>query len=96
MTKNITNYIRICLNCQRVRVSHHKSYEQLKLISSSDMNSFHIVTMNFIIDISLTRNSYISRTSHAILILIDKLVKYVIYISVKKKAKKKRNKSRKQ
>ena len=84
MTKNITNYVRICSDCQRVRVHHHKSYEQLKLISSSDVNSFHIVTMNFIIDMSSTRDSYTSKTSDAILVLIDKLIKYAIYISTSK------------
>ena len=90
MTKNITNYVRICSNCQRVRVHHHKSYEQLKLISSSDVNSFHIVTMNFIIDMSSTRDSYISKTSDAILVLIDKLIKYAVYISTSKSLNAKR------
>ena len=84
MTKNITNYVRIYSNCQRVRVHHHKSYEQLKFILSSDMNFFHTMIMNFIIDMSSTRNSYISKTSDAILILIDKLIKYAVYISTSK------------
>ena len=90
MTKNITNYVRICSNCQRVRVHHHKSYEQLKLISSSDVNSFHIVTMNFIIDMSSTKNSYTNKTNDAILVLIDKLIKYAIYISTNKSLNAKR------
>ena len=67
-----------------MRVHHHKSYEQLKLISSSDVNFFHIVIMNFIIDMSSTRNSYISKTNDAILVLINKLIMYAIYISTSK------------
>ena len=36
--------------------------------------------MNFIIDILSTRDSYINKTYNTILILIDKLIKYVTYI----------------
>ena len=36
--------------------------------------------MNFIIDILPTRDSYISKTYDIILVLIDKLTKYIIYI----------------
>ena len=36
--------------------------------------------MNFIIDILSTRNSYISKTYNIILVLIDKLTKYITYI----------------
>ena len=36
--------------------------------------------MNFIIDILSIRNSYISKTYNTILVLIDKLTKYITYI----------------
>ena len=36
--------------------------------------------MNFITNISPIRNSYISKTYDTILVLIDKLTKYVTYI----------------
>ena len=36
--------------------------------------------MNFIIDILPTRDPYMSKTYDTILVLIDKLIKYVTYI----------------
>ena len=36
--------------------------------------------MDFITDMLPTRNSYINKTYNAILVLIDKLTKYIIYI----------------
>ena len=51
------------------------------------MTSFYTIIINFIIDISLTRNSYINIIYNTILILINKLTKYVIYIVIIKKLK---------
>jgi len=62
-------------------VHHHKLYEKLTFISSEDVNSFHMMIMNFIIDMLSAKNSYIEKTSDAILIIINKLIKHVIYIS---------------
>lgn len=84
MFKNIAKYCRIYSNCQRVRVYKHKSYENLKSISSKDVKSFHMMTMNFIIDLSFAKDSYIEKINDAILILIYKLTKYAIYISITK------------
>ena len=36
--------------------------------------------MDFIIDMLSTRNSYIDKTYNIILVLIDKLIKYITYI----------------
>ena len=44
------------------------------------MNPFYTIIINFIIDILPTRDSYINKTYNTILILIDKLIKYIIYI----------------
>jgi len=62
-------------------VHHHKLYEKLMFISSEDVNLFHMMIMNFIIDMSSAKNSYIEKTSNAILIMINKLIKHAIYIS---------------
>jgi len=62
-------------------VHHHKFYEKLMFISSENVNSFHMMIMNFIINMLSAKNSYIEKTSDAILIIIDKLIKYIIYIS---------------
>ena len=81
MIDDIAEYVRNCSNCQRVRIHHHKSYENLTFISSNDVDSFHTVIMNFITDMSFARNSYIEKINDAILVLIDKLIKYVTYIA---------------
>ena len=44
------------------------------------MNPFYTIIINFIIDILPTRDSYINKTYNTILILIDKLTKYITYI----------------
>ena len=81
MIDNIVEYVRNCSNCQRVRVHHHKSYKNLTFISSNDVDSFHTMIMNFIIDMSSARNSYTETINDAILVLIDKLTKYATYIA---------------
>ena len=43
--------------------------------------------MNFIIDILSIRNSYIDKTYDTILVLIDKLIKYITYIVIIKDLK---------
>ena len=80
MLFEIDEYVRIYFNCQRVRVHHHKLYNKLNFISSNDENSFYTIIMNFIIDMSSTRNSYINKINNVILILINKLTKHAMYI----------------
>ncbi len=82
MLKEMMKYVRICSDCQRVQVHHHKFYEKLTSISSESVNSFHTMIMNFITDMLFAKNSYIEKTSDAILIMIDKLIKHAIYISM--------------
>ena len=81
MLFKINEYVRIYSDCQRVRVHHHKSYNEFNFISSGDEDSFHIMIMNFIIDMPPTRNSYINKINDAILILINKLTKHATYIA---------------
>ena len=81
MIDDIAEYVRNCSNCQRVRIHHHKLYEDLTLISLDDVDSFHTMIMNFIIDISFARDSYIEKINDTILVLIDKLTKYATYIT---------------
>jgi len=61
-------------------VHHHKLYEKLIFISSESVNSFHMMIMNFITNMLSAKNSYIKKTSDAILIIINKLIKHIIYI----------------
>ena len=70
-----------------MRVYYYKLYKELILIFLDNVTSFYIIIMNFIIDILSTRNSYIDNTCDIILILINKLTKYIIYIVIIKKLK---------
>ena len=81
MLFKINEYVRIYFDYQRVRVYHHKSYNKFNFISSNDENSFHTMIMNFIINMSSTRNSYINKINDVILILMNKLTKHVTYIA---------------
>jgi len=63
-------------------VHHHKFYEKLMFISFKDVNSFHMMIMNFIINMLSAKNLYIEKTSDVILIMINKLIKHTIYISM--------------
>ena len=76
----IAKYIRTCSIYQRVRVHHHKLYSELVSISLDSINSFYTIIMNFITDMPSARDLYSDNTHNAILILVDKLTKYVTYI----------------
>ncbi len=82
MLKEMTKYVCTCSDCQRVRMHHHKLYEKLMSISSENVNSFHMMIMNFIIDMFFAKNLYIKKTSDVILIMINKLIKHATYISM--------------
>ena len=74
-------YVCICSDCQWVQVHHHKFYKKLTFIFSKSVNLFHMMIMNFITDMLFAKNLYIEKTSDVILIIINKLIKHVIYIS---------------
>ena len=84
MFKNIAEYCKTCSICQKVRVYYYKSYKNLFSISSNDVESFIIVTFDFIIDMLLARNLYIKKTYNAILVLINKFIKHATYININK------------
>ena len=81
MLFEINKYIRICSDCQRVRVHHHKSYNKFNFISSNDKNLFYTMIMNFIINMLSTKNLYIDKIINAILMLMNKLTKHATYIA---------------
>ncbi len=51
-------------------------------ISSESVNLFHMMIINFITNMLFVKSSYIKKISNAILIMIDKLIKHAIYISM--------------
>ncbi len=82
MLKEMMKYVCIYSDCQRMQVHHYKLYEKLTSISSESIDSFYMMIMNFITNIFSAKNSYIEKTSDAILIMINKLIKHIIYISM--------------
>ena len=65
-----------------MRVYYYKLYKELILISLNNVNLFYIIIIDFITNILSTRNSYINKIYNIILILINKLIKYIIYIAI--------------
>ena len=65
-----------------MRVYHYKSYKKLFSISLNNVISFHIVTLNFIINMSFARNLYMKKIYDVILIMIDKIIKHATYIII--------------
>ena len=63
-----------------MRVYYYKPYKKLISISSDNVNFFYTIIINFIINILSAKNSYINKIYNAILVLIDKLTKYAIYV----------------
>ena len=49
------------------------------------MQFFETITIDFVIKILFVRNLYIKKVNNIILILINKLIKYIIYIAIIKK-----------
>jgi len=82
MLKEMTKYVCICSDCQQVQVHHHKFYEKLTFIFSESMNSFYMIIINFIINMLSAKNLYIEKTDDVILIMINRLIKHAIYISM--------------
>ena len=70
-----------------MRIHYHKLYNKLILISLNDVNSFHTMILNFIINLSFAKNSYINKIYDVILMLINKLTKHVTYIIITKNLK---------
>ena len=70
-----------------MRIYYYKSYSELILILTNNVDSFYIIILNFIINISPARDLYIDKTYDIILILINKFIKYVTYIIIIKNLK---------
>ena len=79
---DIQCYCHDCVECQKVKSAHHKSYRLLNSLSVLTV-LWHTVTMNFITDLSLS-SIYRSTTWDSILVVVNKLIKMTHYISVQK------------
>ena len=63
-------------------VHHYKLYKKFKSIFLKNKHLFYIIILDFITDMSSARNLYIEKISNVILIIINKLIKYIIYIAI--------------
>ena len=70
-----------------MRVYYYKPYKKLISILLNNINFFYTIIMNFITNILSARDLYINKIYDIILVLIDKLIKYIIYVITTKNLK---------
>jgi hypothetical protein len=81
MIKDVKKYVDICDICQRVKLKHHLSYDELNtLLWSTDF--WQEITMNFITD--LLSNKWKKVVYDSILMIVDCYIKMMHYLSTKK------------
>ena len=82
MRQRIETYIKKCLNCQKNKHATHAKYDEIQYMESSK-SPWDEVSMNFITKLSKSRNSTNEETYDAILVMINRLIKYCHIISFK-------------
>ena len=83
MRQRVETYIKKCLNCQRNKHVTHAKYEHIQYMDSSK-SLWDEMFMNFITKLSKSKNSTNEETYDAILVMIDRLIKYCHIILFKK------------
>lgn len=83
MRQKVEAYIKKCPSCQRNKHSIHKKYEEIQYQIPPD-ESWNEMMMNFITKLSLSMNSTTKESYDAILIMIDRLIKYSHIVPFKK------------
>ncbi len=79
--KDVKEYINTCNICQRVKMKHHLSYNELRLLSRLT-NLWKKITMNFITDLSSSKWKKVMYD--LILMIINHYMKMTCYLSMKK------------
>ncbi len=79
--KNVKEYINTCDIYQRVKMKHHLSYDELRLLSQFT-NFWKEITMNFITNLSLSKWKEV--VYNLILMIINHYMKMMCYLSTKK------------
>jgi len=81
MIKDVKEYIDTCDICQRMKMKHHLSYDELRsLFQLTD--SWKEITMNFITDLSF--NKWKKVVYDSILVIVDHYTKMMHYLFMKK------------
>ncbi len=81
MIKNVKEYINTCDICQRVKMKHHLSYDELRSLSQFT-DSWKEITMNFITDLSSSKWKEVMYD--LILVIVNHYTKMTRYLSTKK------------
>lgn len=77
LSKHLREYLRHCPDCQVFQTRRHKSYETLQPVLSSSV-SFHTITIDFILTLSCTDESFdfvmsvICKFSKRVILILDK------------------------
>ncbi len=79
--KNVKEYINTCDIYQRVKMKHHLSYDELRLLSQFT-NFWKEITMNFITNLSPSKWKEV--VYNLILMIINHYIKMMCYLSTKK------------
>ncbi len=79
--KNVKEYINTCDICQRVKLKHHLSYDELKSLSQFT-NFWKEITMNFITDLSFSKWKEVMYD--LILVIVNHYMKMMYYLFIKK------------
>ncbi len=81
MIKNVKEYINTCDICQRVKMKHHLSYDELKLLSWFT-DFWKKITMNFITNLSFSKWKEV--VYDLIFMIVNHYIKMMHYLSMKK------------
>ncbi len=81
MIKNVKEYINTCNICQRVKMKHHLSYDELRSLFQLT-NSWKEIIMNFITDLSSSKWKEV--VYDLILVIVDHYTKMTRYLFMKK------------
>ena len=82
MRKKVQDYINKCNLCHKIKLSRHKSYEEIRTVLISNWLWASII-MNFIVKLLLLKKLLTEVIYNSILIIIDWLIKKVRFISYK-------------
>ena len=81
MIKNVKKYINTYDICQRIKMKHHLSYDELELLSRLT-DSWKEITMNFITDLSFSKWKEV--VYDLILMIVNHYIKMMHYLFMKK------------
>jgi len=79
----IIKYIVRCDSCHRNKIQRDKRYDEITQLDTPD-TSWKSITMNFITKLLMSKNSAWGVKFNSILTIVNRLIKYIMFISFKK------------